>query len=80
VSQSLRLSALQRAALIAGGAQALSSKLQVRFARVDSWIDGQQPIPLEIFLKIIDMLLEDDLRSLRSSVIQTRSAPRALPR
>jgi len=39
---------------------------------VDSWLEGRWPIPPEIFLKIIEMLLEEDLASLRASAAPAR--------
>jgi hypothetical protein len=66
LSPSVHIYALQRAAVLAGGADALARILDVPGFCVDSWLGGVHPVPLEIFLRAVDMVLEDDMRSLRA--------------
>jgi hypothetical protein len=74
VSQSVYLYALQRAALLAGGAEPLARRLELPAFFVESWLRGLHPVPLEIFLMIVDLVLEDDMNTLRANARQNRSA------
>jgi hypothetical protein len=65
MSQSVHIYALQRAVLLAGGADALARMLDVPGFFVDSWLRGVHPVPLEVFLRAVDLVLEDDMKSLR---------------
>jgi DNA-binding transcriptional regulator YdaS (Cro superfamily) len=52
---------LMRAAKIAGGEQKLASKLKVTPSHLSLWLGGLGPCPGHIFLKAVDLVLEQDL-------------------
>lgn len=60
-SHQVHLRALQRAAEIAGGPEALAAYLGVSGDRVSIWIKGGSRIPDDVFLKIVDLLAERSL-------------------
>ena len=52
---------LLRAAEIAGGAQELAFRLKVTPSHLSLWMAGLEPCPGHIFLKAVDLVLEQDL-------------------
>jgi hypothetical protein len=66
---------LRRAALLAGGANALADKLDVPGYCVDAWIRERQPIPMRIFFRLVDLLVESDMKALRESASAEHDAP-----
>lgn len=50
--------ALLRAAEIHGGVGPLAKQLRAPAAYVARWLDGHQPMPGTIFLRVVDMLIE----------------------
>lgn len=57
---------LGRAAALSGGTQALAKKLHVTPEQLDAWIAGAEHTPDSVFLRAVDLLMEDTLRSLGS--------------
>lgn len=57
--------ALQRAAQVCGGPEALAARLAVPGQQVRSWIDGMEPCPGDVFLAVVDILVDSDLATLR---------------
>jgi hypothetical protein len=51
--------ALQKAAELLGGRDKLSKILQVPAADIDKWIADQAKPPREIFLRIVDLILDE---------------------
>jgi len=51
--------ALQKAAELLGGRDRLSKVLQVPRADIDKWIAEEAKPPREIFLRIVDLILEE---------------------
>ena len=49
--------ALHRAVEMTGGADALARQLQVPPSAVRFWLNGSSPLPDDIFLKLVDLLL-----------------------
>jgi hypothetical protein len=47
---------VRRAAEIAGGVQVLAAQLDVGEENVKKWIEGQLPVPQEIFLRCVDIV------------------------
>ena len=45
---------------MAGGADALARQLQVPPSAVRFWLNGSSPLPDDIFLKLVDLLLARD--------------------
>jgi DNA-binding transcriptional regulator YdaS (Cro superfamily) len=57
--------ALKRAAEIAGGDDALASRLKVKPASLASWLNGSVTPPAEVFLEAVDVISAHELSSLR---------------
>jgi hypothetical protein len=55
--------ALARAAQIAGGVQSLSDLVRVPVADLMRWIRGESKPPMAVFLRVIDILIEDSRKS-----------------
>ena len=64
--------ALQRAAEILGGVDALGAFLEVPKRRLDLWMGGQIGLPGDVFLQVVDILLEHQ----QGEVLQQRDAER----
>ena len=67
--------ALRKAAELLGGRGPLAKVLQVPVAEIDKWIADQGKPPREIFLRIVDLIL-DDSSSGSDSDSQEPPAPR----
>ena len=55
--------AVRKAAELAGGREALARRLQVGVADIEQWILGERKPPREVFLRIVDFLIEDSAGS-----------------
>jgi hypothetical protein len=66
MSSSLHQLALHRAAELLGGQQALAAVLEVNPHVVARWIDGTLRIPQRVFLRVVDILLDQDIRALHA--------------
>jgi hypothetical protein len=51
---------LQRAAQVAGGVEMLASYLKVRPSRLRLWLQGRVTPPMDVFLRAVDLLTQDD--------------------
>ncbi len=60
---SLYAATLSRAARIIGGESRLSFVLGVPAATLQRWLDGLDRPPVDAFLKAVDIVFEDSLRS-----------------
>jgi DNA-binding transcriptional regulator YdaS (Cro superfamily) len=58
------LRTLQRAALIAGGEQALALELKVTPSHLALWLQGIERPPLDIFLRAVDLVSEHEFAQL----------------
>jgi hypothetical protein len=61
----VRARALQRAAKILGGKPRLRAYLNVPALVLGMWMSGQTPPPTDVFLKVVDLIVEKDLDGLR---------------
>jgi hypothetical protein len=61
----VRSQALQRAAAILGGRRPLRAYLNVSALVLGMWMSGAQPPPTDVFLKVVDLIVEKDLDALR---------------
>ena len=52
---------LKRAAAIAGGTACLCEYLRVLPERLDLWLAGNEQLPDDVFLVIVDLVLRDDI-------------------
>ena len=57
--------ALQRAATIIGGNEELRAHLGVSAAGFSSWPDKRE-LPREIFLRLVDIITEEEVRTVQS--------------
>jgi hypothetical protein len=62
---------LERAAEMLGGEQALAEYLNVPPRRLDWWLRGDTELPTEIFLQLVDLLLENGFAQLKKEVPRT---------
>jgi hypothetical protein len=61
----VRTLAVRRAARILGGTRPLRAYLNVSALVVGLWISGAATPPTEVFLKVVDLIVEKDLDNLR---------------
>lgn len=59
MSASVYSRAVRKAAELLGGRDQLSRTLQVPLAEIDKWIVGEAKPPREIFLRIVDLILDE---------------------
>jgi hypothetical protein len=62
----MHMQALRRASDILGGSPQLRGYLKVSAFALGLWMSGQAPPPTEIFLKIVDLIVERDVSDLKS--------------
>lgn len=55
--------AVRKAAEMAGGREALARTLQVPRAELEKWILGEKKPPRDVFLRVVDLLIEDSAGS-----------------
>jgi hypothetical protein len=61
----VRTRALRRAASILGGKPRLRAYLNVPALILGMWMSGVTPPPTDVFLKVVDLIVDKDLESLR---------------
>lgn len=59
--------ALQRAIEVFGE-QALSEQIRVPVERMRWWLNGSVPMPQDVFLQLVDLLLEHGLAALKHEI------------
>jgi hypothetical protein len=64
-AKEVRTRAVRRAAEILGGSRPLRTYLNASALVVGLWISGAATPPPDIFLKVVDLIVEKDLDSLR---------------
>ena len=57
--------ALRRAALNLGGVEALRAHLGVPMSDLCSWLEGERWLPDALFLKVVDLLAEEQISTIR---------------
>lgn len=62
---SLHYLAVQRAAELLGGPDALAASLEVSPRIVKRWMNGTLHIPQRVFLSIVDIVLEEKISALK---------------
>ena len=70
---------LLRAAGILGGMDALAERLQVHPALLAMWLRGTGALPQDVFLKVVDIVLERDMSNIISPPSDVISPPEPLP-
>ncbi len=71
---SVHTRALQRAADLFGGAGALAKQLNVSRVRIDVWLRGDAPVPGDVFLAVVDILLEHGVGALQKAGHETQQS------
>jgi DNA-binding transcriptional regulator YdaS (Cro superfamily) len=66
--------AVQRAADIAGGEAALAAYLNVSPVAVRAWISGVAEVPPEHFLKVVDIITDEEVTKATSPITDTPPA------
>ena len=51
--------ALQKAAELAGGRRLLAERLGVKAAEIEKWLTGTQAMPRDIFLRVVDLIIDE---------------------
>ena len=58
MSSNVHSRAVQRAAQISGGRQALADRLSVQRADIDAWIAGDRRPAMPVMLQIVELILD----------------------
>lgn len=75
---SVHLAALQRAAEILGGREALAQYLDVPLQLLDLWLDGHTAPPPDVFLLAIDVVVEHGVAQMRDGPLAAPPPPNLL--
>jgi hypothetical protein len=67
VPKTLHIRALQRAAELLGGQEALALYLHVGPLAVRFWISGSAPVPADVFIKVVDLLVDHSIDEIQAS-------------
>jgi len=62
VTDGVHVRTLARATLIAGGVDVLALQLGVDPNALSSWLRGEKPPPVDIFLRAVDIVVADSTR------------------
>lgn len=65
VAREIHARALRRAALIRGSEDVLREELKVTQEAFERWKDGREEMPPEVFLRIVDIIVEREVRTLQ---------------
>lgn len=60
-----------RAGELAGGVEPLADQLHLPKAQVSRWMSGSDNVPTDAFLKVVDFLIDCDLRHMRDAAKKT---------
>lgn len=60
--------AIERAAQVCGGPELLAARLGVPVPQVRLWIEGAEACPGDVFLAVVDLLVDADLSAIRPAV------------
>ena len=64
----VQILALRRAARGLGGVEALRAYLQVSMSQLTGWLYGETRVPDAVFLKVVDLLSEQQIAALRQAM------------
>jgi hypothetical protein len=74
VMKTVYMSALRRAAQSLGSVEALRAHLQVPMSQLAGWLHGEAPPPEAVFLKVVDLLAEEELTAIKRGLRDQNSA------
>jgi DNA-binding transcriptional regulator YdaS (Cro superfamily) len=64
-AKNVRTHAIRRASEILGGQRKLRKYLGVSALSLSVWIAGSEPPPTDIFLKVVDVIIDQEIDNLR---------------
>ena len=64
MARGVHAKALERAASILGGEETLRAALQAEPTAFERWKSGEEEMPQEVFLRIVDIIVDTEVRSL----------------
>ncbi len=56
---SVHIRTLQKVIELSGGRAALAARLEIKTRDIGKWLSGKAPIPPEMFLRIVDVLVDE---------------------
>jgi hypothetical protein len=59
VATDVPIRALQKAAELVGGRKSLADRLGVKAAEIEKWVSGKEAIPREVFLRVVDLIIDE---------------------
>jgi len=59
MAASVQIRALQKAAELAGGRRALAERLGVKAAEIEKWASGKAELPREVFLRVVELIIDE---------------------
>lgn len=68
VSKNVYMRALRRAALGLGSVEALRAHLGVPMSQLHSWLEGETPPPDVVFLRVVDLLADEELTAIKQGL------------
>lgn len=74
VSKNVHVRAMRRAAQTLGGVEALRAHLQVSMNQLCSWLEGETRPPDLVFLKVVDLLADEELSAIKQGLRDQNSA------
>ena len=74
VPKNVYMRALRRAAQGLGSVEALRAHLKVSMSQLHSWMEGETRPPEEVFLKVVDLLAEEELSVIKQGMRDQNSA------
>lgn len=78
--KSLQAYAIARAATILGGAEALARCLSISQSRLKLYLDDLERLPQALFLKVVDVLSDDEMAKLAKEHLARTNNGEARPR
>ena len=72
--KSVYMRALRRAAQALGSVEALRAHLGVSMSQLNSWLEGETPPPDAVFLRVVDLLAEEELTVIKQG-LREQSSP-----
>ena len=60
----VRARTVRRAAEIVGAIEALAAQLNVQYELIREWMEGNLPVPQDLFLRCVDIVNADQLRKI----------------
>ena len=74
ISKTVHVRALRRAAQSLGGVEALRAYLQVSMSQLAGWLHGEASPPEAVFLRVVDLLAEEELTAIKQGFRDQNSA------